>query len=85
MRVASSTLLYLGGFAGGMADSSFTYNHHHPPQHPELQYIERYSARLDGHQFGATRLLVDAKDICNVRTGRLLHTAVGSWTKRWWH
>lgn len=68
-----------------MALWSTTVDRRDPPSFRIVQYNEPYGACLHGIPFAAMRLATDAKEICNVRTGRIRNTAVGAWIKRWWH
>lgn len=65
-----------------MADSSSSVDRQELPPNPVVLYIERCSARLDGHRFAATGLAGDAKEIHDVRTKHMYYIAVGAWRKR---
>lgn len=65
-----------------MAESSSTIDRRDTPPYSVVEYIEHYSAPLDGRQSGAIRLAGNAKDIRDVDTRRMHDTPVGPWIKR---
>lgn len=50
-----------------------------------IKCIKRYNARLDGRQISALCFAVDVNKICEVRTGCMQDTALGTLIKRLWH
>lgn len=65
-----------------MADLNDTTDRRDQPHYSVLQYIERYGAPLDGGRFAAMRLQGGAKELCDVRTGRMCDSCVDAWTKQ---
>lgn len=63
MQGASSTLIYLGGLADGLASSIPTVDCHDPPPYYVVQYIEIYGARLDSFRFATIPLLLLASHL----------------------
>lgn len=76
---------FYGGLAVGMAESSSPADRRHLPPYTVMNHIERYGAHLDGRRLAAMRLTGDAKEIRYVHPGHMCNTAVGAWTKGWWH
>lgn len=52
---------------------------------PVMEYIERYTDRLDGRLFSAMHIVGDVSQISEVCTGRMCDIAAGARIKRWRH
>lgn len=52
---------------------------------PIVEYIKRYSDRLDCQRFSVMCHAGDVREILVVLSGQMDETAVGAWIERWRH